>query len=190
MRVLLSFTVMTALLILTVGCVQVNLPEVVGKKTAQFTLVMPKEFKKMESPVIVSEFVSESPAKFKMLSRKGTALKTDSHSKWVLPPAVMVSSAYRKLYGAENLDHDTAKYMLEGDLFTFERNMDTKTADLKIQYTLIDRSNEKVVFRKLIQSSIPLGGNSPENFADAMSKAVAEQAEQIRQEIVKLEKKK
>lgn len=165
------------------GCIQLNLPEFSGNKTGQYTLVLPSDFKAPESKIAVAEFVSESPAKFKMLSRKGTALQYDTFSKWTQTPSVMVSSAFRILYKNEEGDFSGATYILEGDIYTFERNLDTNTADLKIMYRLINRSDKKVVFSKELTSSIRLKGGSPEDFATAMSQAVVEQAEKIKQEI-------
>ena len=97
----------------------------------------------------------------------------------------MLSSAFRKLYGCDDDDFETAKFFLDGCIFEFEKNLDRNTADLKVQYTLIDRQNEKIIFKKVISSSIPLDGNSPADFASAMSNAVAEQAEKISADIVK-----
>lgn len=173
------------LLILCSGCIQVNLPESSSKKTEYYGFVLPKDFKAPETPVYIREFVSESPAKFRMLSRKGSVLKYDSFAKWAEMPSVMLSSAFRKLYGCDDDDFETAKFFLDGCIFEFEKNLDRNTADLKVQYTLIDRQNEKIIFKKVISSSIPLDGNSPADFAAAMSNAVAEQAEKISADIVK-----
>ena len=170
------------------GCFQLNIPESSGNQTMQYTLALPSGFKAPETRVSIAEFVSESPAKFKMLSRKGTVLQFDTFSKWTQTPSVMVSSAFRKLYGADNDDFSDTKYILEGDIFTFERNLNSNTADLKVLYRLINRADKKVIFCKELSSSIRLKGNTPEDFAAAMSQAVVDQAEKIKQDISALKK--
>lgn len=179
-KILLSVFVLLAV---CSGCVQVNLPQSSGKETKQYSLLLPSDFQAPERAVYVREFRTESPAKFKMLSRKGSSLQFDSFAKWITTPTVMISSAYRKLYGSDNEDYKTAPYFLDGTILTFERNLDTNTADLKIQYCLVNRQTDKEVFKKLISSSVPLAGNSPADFASAMSKAVLEQAGTIKKEI-------
>ena len=159
------------------GCIQVDLPEASSKKVQEYVLELPTQFKKTDFPVTIAEFGSESPAKFKFLSRKGALLVYDSFAKWSQPPSVMISNAFRQLYGYD----DNAKYLLKGVILTFERNLDRKTADLKIQYTLVNRENEKKIFKETLFSSIPLNGETPADFAAAMSKAVSEQAEKIKQ---------
>ena len=154
------------------GCIQVNLPEASTRKVQEYTLVLPAHFQKPAFPVTVSEFSSESPAKFKFLSRNGALLEYDSFSKWSQPPSVMISNAYRQLYG----DDDNAEYLLKGVILTFERNLKKKTADLKIQYTLVKRDDEKEIFSKKLESSVQMKGDSPTDFAAAMSQAVTEQA--------------
>ncbi|MBQ9771675.1 MAG: membrane integrity-associated transporter subunit PqiC [Lentisphaeria bacterium] len=169
------------LLVVLTGCIQLNIPDSPGNQTMQYTLVLPSQAKTSVKNVAVTEFSSESPAKFKMLSRQGTVQQFDSFAKWSQTPSVMVSSAFRKIYGID--DDVDAEYLLEGDILTFERNLDKKTADLRIVYSVVKRSDRKVIFRKELSSSVPLKGDTPAAFAEAMSKAVIEQAEAIRKNL-------
>ena len=171
-----------AILLIHTGCIQLNIPASPGNQTVQYTLVLPVQGKAPAKKIAVAEFVSDSPAKFKMLSRKGTAQQFDSFAKWSQTPSVLMTTAFRKLYGIDDIQ-DNAEYLLEGDILTFERNLDTKSADLKVVYRLLNRSDRKVVFRKELFSSIPLKGDTPADFAEAMSKAVAAQAEMIRENL-------
>ena len=172
------------------ACIQVNLPESTPKKTVHYTLDLPRDFKSPSVQIAVAEFASESPAKFKMLLRKGTELQQDSFAKWSQSPSVMISAALRDLFGCDDADYEKSPFLLEGDIYIFERNLDTNTADLKILYRLVNRKNGDTVFTKLLNSSVSLKGNSPADFAAAMSKAVVEQATVIRNEIEALNKKK
>ena len=177
-----AFIFFCALLLLHTACIQLNIPESRGNRTVEYTLVLPSQFKAPEKKIAVAEFVSDSPAKFKMLSRQGTELQFEPFAKWSQTPSVMVTAAFRKLYGLDDVQKN-ADYLLEGDILTFERNLDTKTADLKIVYRFIKRSDRTSVSCKELFTSVPLKGDTPADFADAMSKAVAEQAEKIRQDI-------
>lgn len=188
MRYTILFSVLAVLV--TSGCIQVNIPRTESKETVQYTLLLPETFQAPDVSLIITEFSSESPAKFKMLSRKDSVLQQDSFAKWTMTPAVMVSAAFRKLYHCDDADYQNAQYFLSGNIFTFERNLDTKTADLKIRYTLVNRQLKKIVFVKELVSAVPLPGDSSADFAAAMSKAVVEQAEKIRQEIDKAVKQK
>ncbi|MBR2439759.1 MAG: membrane integrity-associated transporter subunit PqiC [Lentisphaeria bacterium] len=183
-------SVFILLTILCSGCIQVNLPQSSSRPTAHFSLGLPTDFKAPQTSVYIREFVSECPAKFRMLSRKGSVLKYDDFAKWAETPSVMLSSAFRKLFGCDNDDIETAKYFLDGCIFAFEKNLETNAAVLRIQYTLTDRQNDKVLFKKMINTSIPFTGDTPEAFAAAMSKAVTEQAEKIRSDIAELKTKK
>ena len=176
------FVLTGAILLVHSGCIQLNIPASPGNQTVQYTLVLPEKFKAPAKKIAVAEFVSDSPAKFKMLSRKGTAQQFDTFAKWSQSPSELVTAAFRKLYGIDDIQ-DNAEYLLEGDILTFERNLDTKTADLKIVYRLLKYSDRTVVFRKELSTAVPLKGDTPADFADAMSKAVAEQAEKIRQDL-------
>lgn len=178
------------LLALGTGCIQVELPQSSSRTTDHFSLVLPTDFKAPQTAVYIREFVSECPAKFRMLSRKGSVLKYDDFAKWAETPSVMLSSAFRKLFGCDNDDFETAKYFLDGCIFAFEKNLETNAAVLRIQYTLTDRQNDKVLFKKMINTSIPFIGDTPEAFAAAMSKAVTEQAEKIRSDIAELKTEK
>lgn len=175
-----------AVLVLSAGCFQLNLPEVQGKKTAQYTLDLPADFKKPEISLAIAEFVSETSAKYKMVSRKGTEVFVDPFAKWSSTPSVMITSAFRKLFGCDDSDNDEAIYLLQGDIFLFERNLNRNTADLKIQYVLTERESGKNVWKKELSTSVPLTGDTPEAFALAMSKAVVIQAEAVRTDISKL----
>ena len=168
-----------AILLIHTGCFQLNIPASPGNQTVQYTLVLPGQFKVPVKKIAVAEFVSDSPAKFKMLSRKGAAQQFDSFAKWSQTPSVMLTAAFRKLYGIDDVQ-DNAEYLLEGDILTFERNLDTKTADLKVVYRLVKRNDRSVVFRKELSSSITLKGDTQADFAEAMSAAVIAQAEKIR----------
>ena len=177
-------------LLLGSACIQVNVPETRSAATSHYALELPKDFKTPNVRVAVAEFSSESPAKFKMLSRTGTTLMRDPLAKWTQSPSVLLSSAFRDLFGCDETDYSKAKYLLEGDIYVFERNLDTKTADLKVLYRLVRTDNNEGVFAKPLVSSVPVKDDSNKAFADAMSKAVVEQAEKIRQEINALADKK
>ena len=177
------FLLSAAVLFFHTACIQVNLPETKSKKTDYYSLNLPKEFKAPAVRVAVAEFATESPAKFKILSRTGAVLKQSAHAKWTQSPSVLLSSAFRDLYGCDDADYEEAKYLLEGDIYVFERNLDTKAADLKVLYRLILRESRKTVFAKSFESAIPIQGDTDAAFAEAMSKAVVEQAEKVKQEI-------
>ena len=165
------------------ACIQVNLPEKPAAATDHYTLNLPKNFKVPSVRVAVAEFASESPAKFKMLSRTGTVLKQESRAKWTQSPSVLLSSAFRDLFGCDDADYESAKYLLEGDIYVFERNADTNTADLKVLYRLLSRKSGEAVFAKSYESAVPIRENTNAAFAEAMSKAVLEQAEKVREDI-------
>lgn len=183
MRRFYGISVFVIVLLIQTACIQVNIPDVQGKKTNHYTLNLPKNFQPPPVPVAISEFASETPAKFRMLFRKGSELEQETLSKWVQTPSVLLSCAFRDLFGCDNADSESAKWILEGDIYTFEKNLDTNTADLKVLYRLINRKNGDVRFVKLLNTSVPVSGASPADFANAMSKAVVEQAETIKMEI-------
>ena len=177
----------TLLPLLCTACIQVNLPENRHPaQTVQYSLALPADFAPLTVPVAVSEFSSNSPAKFRMLSRKGTELKQDPFAKWVQTPSHLLTSAFRDLYGCDDGGYETAAYLLEGDIYTFEWNQENNTADLKVLYRLIDRKTNDIVFTKLQNTAIPLKGNSASDFAAAMSDAVVKQASELKGSIQNL----
>ena len=176
--------------LLTAACIQVNLPDKQQKKnTVHYALDLPADFKIPNQPVAVAEFSSNTPAKFRMLSRKGTELNQDPFAKWTQTPSYLLTFAFRDLYGCDDGADENSVYLLEGDLYTFERNLDTGTADLKVLYRLINRKTKDVVFSKLQNTAEPLKGTSSADFAEAMSKAVVKQAGVIR-ELIETETRK
>jgi len=102
-----------------------------------------------------------------MLSRTGTVLKQESRAKWTQSPSVLLSSAFRDLFGCDDADYESAKYLLEGDIYVFERNADTNTADLKVLYRLLSRKSGEAVFAKSYESAVPIRENTNAAFAEA-----------------------
>lgn len=167
--------------LLVAGCIQVNLPEKgKGTPTVHYTLNLPSDFKAPDVPVAVAGFVSNTPAKFRILSRKGTVLNQDPFAKWTQTPSNLLAFALRDLLDCDNHVSEKSAYLLDGDIYIFEWNLDTNTADLKVLYRLIDRKTKDVVFTRLENTSVPLKGSSSADFAEAMSQAVVKQAETIR----------
>jgi ABC-type uncharacterized transport system auxiliary subunit len=170
--------------VFSTGCFRVVLPEMDQKpQTLHYALQLPAESKPLPVPVTVARFISNTPAKFRMLSRRGTEIKFDPHAKWTDSPSMLLSSAFSALYGSDDANYESAQYLLECDVYTFERNLDTGTADLNVLYRLINRKTRKVIFSKELNTAIPLKGNTASDFAEAMSEAVVKQSEMIRREI-------
>lgn len=167
---------LTAVLLVMTACIQVQMPETEQKKTAHYVLLLPENFKAPALRVSVAEFTTDTSAKFKMLSRKGTEVIQEPFAKWDQSPTILLPAALRTLFNSFDSSYDKAAYLLEGDIRCFERNLDTKTADLNVVYRLTDRKSNQTVFTKTLKTSVPLAGDTPKDFADAMSKAVTEQA--------------
>lgn len=168
------------------ACIRVDLPETEGKQTVQYTLQLPADFKCKPKMVYVLFFTSETPAKFKMFSRKGNEVQQDSFAKWESVPSDMLMSAYRNLFQCD--DETKALYLLEGDVLAFERDLVKQKAVLKVVYRVKSRSNGKNVLTVTLSNETALSGGSPGDFAAAMSQAFSAQAAELWKQISNLPK--
>ena len=165
------------------ACVKVDLPAPSERKTVQYSLQLPEDFKCPHPAVDVLYFTSESPAKFKMLSRRGAEIQLDSFAKWDAVPSEMLTNSYRILL---NGNQENARYSLDGEILVFERDLEKNMAVLKVSYHVKNRENGKVVYTGTLLNTAALAGDLPVDFANAMSQAFAAQAAELCKQLSKL----
>ena len=179
----LYFSAILIFSLLLTACVKVDLPPPSERKTVQYTLELPDDFKCQHPAVDILYFTSESPAKFKMLSRKGAEIQLDSFAKWDMLPSVMLTNSYRILLKG---NEENALYSMDGDILIFERDLEKNAAVLKVTYHVKNRETGKVVYTGTLENSVVLSGDRPADFAKAMSQAFAAQAAELCKQLSKL----
>ena len=164
------------------GCFGVNLPEQNVRETVSCDLLpVPAEDTSFPDEVEIVPFHSDSPAKYKMLHRNGTRLYVDEYSKWVQTPAAMLTRLFRSAFNPPKMtDHS---FRLTANILRFEANDGTMTADLTVKYVLTSQRSTDPLFIRTLALSEKMKTNSPEEFAEAMSRAVLAQLREIKKRI-------
>lgn len=171
------------------GCIGVNLPKQQIQKTGTYDLLpVPAADSTFAFEVEIVPFYSDSPAKFKMLHRKGTVLSADEYSKWGQGPAQMLTRLFRSAFLPDKMTEQ--KFRLSGTVLRFEADDETRTAELTVKYTLTSQSSADPLFIRKLTVSEKMKENTPQAFAEAMSQAVLKQIKEVKALILKAAQKK
>ena len=178
MRFLL-LAVLTAAAVFTSGCFGVNLPKQEVRETVSYDLLpLPAEERNFTEEAEILPFHSDSPAKYKMLHRKGTRLSVDEYSKWGQTPSAMLTRLFRSAFDPSKMTDRALR--LSGTILRFEANDDSMTADLTVQYILTSQHSADPLLVRTLTVSEPRKENTPEAFAEAMSQAALTQIRQLK----------
>lgn len=169
-------------LILSSGCIQINLPDRKIRNTATYELSPQAPVAAFPVPVEVLPFVSDSPTKFKMLYRKGNSLRENEYGKWAQTPPRMLTRFFRESFPVSS---GKELLILRGKILTFEADEDSKKVNLSISYN-ISKEGESEPFLNFIQrSSVPMKAVSDDEYAEAMRQAIADQVREVKRKIQK-----
>jgi len=162
------------------ACFSVNLPRQEIRETRTFDLTLPSAPQKFTYRVEIVPFLSESPAKFKMLYRSGSELKMDEYNKWSQTPSRMLTRFFRSAFIS---DVPAPLLVLRGKILTFEVDAEMKSACLAVSYSVSREGAAEPFLNQVLKTSVPMGDVSASSFAQAMSKAASVQAGELKQKI-------
>lgn len=133
------------------------------------------------------------PSRNKMIYRDGSSqVLIDDYNKWILPPGAMVRQYLQTSFstdGERPVVASRGSYILSGSIVVFDIDLLAKQVSLGMDYKLSATGNltHHVESSRIVH--IPYVAQTPEAFAEAMSKAAGAMAAIIFEEAVNLDKR-
>lgn len=178
-RNLIAILIVSACVILP-GCIFTTEP---FKPIAFYDLGHPECINNENLPVRIGDFGMRGPYKFNMVYRKSaTELSRDDYSKWAQSPELLLSSYLGYALG-DSPQKDA--WTISGTVLVFEADVRQGRAVLAVSISLSKGADARS--KKFTRSySAPLAGMAAKDFADAMSAAAGELANDLLKEMKEL----
>lgn len=129
--------------------------------------------------------------KYKMVYRtEDNQILIDDYNKWTQPPGLMVGRYMDAVFRANKTGgkDEAINLIFEGKIVFFEMNMITQKAVFGMDYTITRAADGKALLQKNAVFHKKFASVSAKDFAAAMSSAVGEFTDDLKRELVKLEK--
>lgn len=171
------------------GCCSCSLlPQPANSPTTYYDLGIPE--KVLSSPkgeIHVLPFNSLSGERFRMVRRNGYILINDNDNKWQMPPGSLVTK-YLTLTFRDTAKPDLrnrANITLSGSVTAFEADEDEAILGIlyRIKYLPENFSSPKWNIERSVLIKEKISGNTPADFAAAMTKALEKTAKMIIKDI-------
>lgn len=161
-------------------CACTLLPEPVQTQTQYFDLKLPQKIAPIS--IEVEPFATSSGERFRMSKRvDGTRIKSSDFHKWIQTPGSLLTKYLRLAF--RNEEHDRIlncgkALTLRGEVLVFESS--NGWAELGVRYCLHDPD---CTLSKTVMIREKLNAETPEGFAEAMSRAARRFAQLIASEV-------
>ncbi len=141
--------------------------------------------------LVPQRFTSTLPSSTKMIFQfPGNEVKYDMYNNWAQIPQDLVARYFTLYFNNPEKSiplASTMKYTMDGCIYEFECDTNTKEAVFTMGVILRDK-NDSLILAKLYGSKVKMEKLSASDFAGAMSKAVDNVAVQIQKNILELNK--
>lgn len=135
-------------------------------------------------------FSSDLPASTKMVFRKeSNEIAYDIYNNWAQTPQNILTKYltfyFNNPHKQTDPKHTNNKLIIDGNIYTFECNMETKEAVLNVRVKLIQ--NEAILSNKIYSVRKKMAALTAFDFSKAMTQATCELAQRIERDINKLD---
>lgn len=141
--------------------------------------------------LVPQRFSSSLPSSTKMIFHfPGNEVKYDMYNNWAQTPQDLVARYFTLYFNNPEQSipmSSTMKYTLDGCIYNFECDTNTKEAIFTMGIILRDK-NDLLILAKLYGSKVKMEKLTASDFAGAMSKAVNNVAEQIHKDVLNIKK--
>jgi len=139
----------------------------------------------------IKNFSSDLPASTKMIFRRDSnEIEYDVYNNWAQTPQNLLTKYFifyfNNPHNQLESKYANKKLTIEGDLYNFECNMDTKEAVLSVRIKIIH--NETIILSKIYSVKEKMLMLTASDFSKAMAKAILKLAQQVEKDIENIAK--
>lgn len=137
----------------------------------------------------IKNFSSDLPASTKMVFRKDSnEIEYDVYNNWAQTPQNILAKYLVFYFNTPNKETDSRcannKLIIDGNIYNFECNIDTKEAVLIVRIKII--KNETIILNKIYSVREKMAMLTASDFSKAMAQATFKLAQQLESDINKL----